>query len=257
MPRSPTRVRALLGGSIVITESDQPPGRSDPTIVVGLHGWGRDRSDLEDLLDLGAAMTIDLPGHGGSPVPDAACGTREYADTVARALDERAVVGAVVVGHSFGGRVAVRLAAQRPDLVGAVLLSGTPLLRASGAGRPARAMRLAKRARSMRLISEARLDAVRYRHGSADYRAATGVMREVLVRVVNEDYRDDLASITQPMTMLWGCDDTAAAIHMARQAYALVADPVRFIEVPGGHFAFAQHTAVMNEAISELRERLR
>ena len=40
--------------------------------------------------------------------------------------------------------------------------------------------------------------------GSDDYRAAQGVMRDVFVRVVNEDYREDLAAIAVPTTLVWG-----------------------------------------------------
>ena len=62
------------------------------------------------------------------------------------------------------------------------------------------------------------MEAARRRYGSADYRNAEGVMRQVLVRTLAEDYEDQLAAIHCPVTLVWGDDDTAAPLAMARAA---------------------------------------
>jgi pimeloyl-ACP methyl ester carboxylesterase len=74
---------------------------------------------------------------------------------------------------------------------------------------------------------------MRRRFGSADYQAVTGVRRDVLVRVVNEDYRPQLAAITCPVGFCWGADDSAAPPDLAREAAALVARPVGVDVVEG------------------------
>ncbi|MGH9150487.1 MAG: alpha/beta fold hydrolase, partial [Acidimicrobiales bacterium] len=99
--------------------------------VLGLHGWGRDHSDLLGALGGFDAMAVDLPGFGATPAPRDGWGAAAYAAAVEPVLDEMAGP-AVVVGHSFGGRVAVHLAAAHPDRVGAVVLAGVPLLRLPG-----------------------------------------------------------------------------------------------------------------------------
>lgn len=255
MPGATSRVRTLLGGSIVATESTPADAVDDDVPIVALHGWGRDRHDLEVVTGSSRSLLIDLPGHGASPAPAEVWGARDYARCVADALEEYGPTPVMIIGHSFGGRVGVCLAAQRPDLVSALAISGTPLLRSAASRRPALGMRLAKRARAMRLISEERLDTVRYRYGSADYRAANGVMRQILVRVVNEDYREELAEISAPMTMIWGVDDTAAPITTARAAAQFIGHLVEFIELPGGHFAICEHPSDTVEAIERLRVR--
>ena len=68
------------------------------------------------------------------------------------------------------------------------------------------------------------VDRLRRRGGSADYNAAHGVMRDVLVRVVAEDYRDDLARVTAPVHLVWGELDDAAPLAGARLAAALLPD---------------------------------
>lgn len=249
------RAVAAVDGALMASES---PPFDHPLPIVALHGWGRSRADLAALHDLGGVTAFDLPGHGSAPAPNDPCGAHGYATIIAAALDEPARTGrpALVVGHSFGGRVAVCLAADRPDLVAGLVLSGVPLQRATTAGRPVAAVRRARLLHRLHLISDQRLEEVRYRYGSADYRAATGVMREVLVRVVNEDYSDELASLRCPVTMIWGSADTAAPVERARRAAAVIPVPVDFIELAGGHDVHLSQRAEFVGAVATMRARL-
>jgi pimeloyl-ACP methyl ester carboxylesterase len=149
-------------------------------------------------------------------------------------LDE--IAGPVVVlGHSFGGRVAVHLAASRPDDVAALVLTGVPLIRKQGAGRPALSFRVARALNKWRMLSDTRMEAMREQHGSADYRAAKGVMREVFVRVVNESYEEQLRGIRCPVELVWGDDDGEAPIAVAEQA-ASILPSATLTRLPGaGH----------------------
>ncbi len=78
-------------------------------------------------------VALDLPGHAGSaPIPRGSAMER-FADAVAAALASLEARPALVVGHSFGGQVALRLALRHPDTVRALLLvapsGGVPLSR--------------------------------------------------------------------------------------------------------------------------------
>lgn len=107
-------------------------GASDAPVVVLLHSApGSRRLDPDPAATAAAGirlLTIDRPGYGGStPLPDGAVPTvAAYADDAAVALDELGVTQAGVVGWSAGGRVALALAARRPDLARAVAVVGTP-----------------------------------------------------------------------------------------------------------------------------------
>jgi pimeloyl-ACP methyl ester carboxylesterase len=208
-----------------------------PTEVVGLHGWARTRSDLAGSLAGLNALALDLPGFGASPEPPGAWDSRAYAALVAEVLAglDRPQV---LLGHSFGGRVAVKLAAGRPELVSGLVLAGVPLLRPrSGPGRPSPAwrFRLARWGRRRGVVSEARMEKLRQRYGSEDYRRASGIMRSVLVRVVNESYAEDLPRIACPVELVWGSNDTAAPLPMAREACALLRNARLEVIEGGGH----------------------
>jgi pimeloyl-ACP methyl ester carboxylesterase len=68
------------------------------------------------------------------------------------------------------------------------------------------------------LLSAARLEKARQKYGSADYRAAHGLLRDILVTTVNEDYSAELATLSVPTAFVWGSDDTAATCTMAQRA---------------------------------------
>ncbi|MGH9297202.1 MAG: alpha/beta fold hydrolase, partial [Acidimicrobiales bacterium] len=105
--------------------------------VLALHGWRRDHEDWSASLATAGtgplpALALDLPGFGATPAPEEAWGSPEYARAVQKLLGELAVP-VILIGHSFGGRVAVELAALEPERVAGIVLTGAPLFPANPA----------------------------------------------------------------------------------------------------------------------------
>lgn len=191
---------------------------SGPDQVIALHGWGRNRADWAPVLTGLNALALDLRGFGSAPPPPEAWGSEEYAKDLIPLVES--LDRPVLVGHSFGGRVAARLTALRPELVGGLLLTGTPLIRRAPGKKPPLGYRVAKLARKAGVFSEARMDAARRKYGSADYTAAEGIMRSVLVRTVNEEYDDVLGRLRdfdRRIELVWGEHDTAAPVDVGRE----------------------------------------
>ena len=196
-------VQALADGRVLAERIGGFPPR-----VVALHGWARSGADFVPVLAGLDAAAIHLPGFGPTAAPNAVWGTTDYAELVAEAIEPFAPV--VVVGHSFGGRVAVRLAAKHPELVSGLVLTGAPLVRATPPSKPTLTYRIAKWANRVGILSDAAMESRRRSAGSADYNAAQGIMRDIMVKTVNENYDDDLAAVTCPTWLVWGENDTAA-----------------------------------------------
>jgi pimeloyl-ACP methyl ester carboxylesterase len=210
-------LRSLAGGRLL--------GRrfgSETPNVLALHGWARTHRDFDAVLNPSGgppldAIALDLPGFGAAPAPPEAWGTADYAEFVSLVLDEM-TPRVVVLGHSFGGRVALQLAAGRPADIGALVLSGVPgLVRRTPRPRAPARFRAARRLHRWGVLSDERMESARRRHGSADYRAAEGVMRGVLVKTLAEHYEDQLAAIGCPISLVWGDDDTAAPLATAEE----------------------------------------
>lgn len=224
--------------------------------MVALHGWARTRHDWEPVLAGMNALALDLPGFGATSAPPQAWNTADYADAL---LPLVAGSPRIVVGHSFGGRIAVHLAARAPERVAALVLTGVPLLRGPRTGRAKPAYRLARFLHAHGLLTEPAMERYRQRYGSADYRAAQGVMREILVKAVNEDYTEQLKAIAAaaiPTVLVWGQADTAAPVAMASTAAQLLGPAARLTVVPGSaHLLDQPLVSALRTAIDEVGTR--
>jgi pimeloyl-ACP methyl ester carboxylesterase len=239
-----------------------------PPMVVALHGWQRTHADFTGVLGPGArggalaSTAPDLPGFGATPPPPDAWGTPEYAAVVARLLSGDpgglgAGVGAPVVllGHSFGARVAVALAAARPELVRGLVLTGAPLARRADARRrPPAAFRLVRAFRRVGLVSEDRLERARRRYGSADYVNAQGVMRQVLVRLLAEDYEPALRALRGPVELVWGDDDTEAPLAVAEAVHRLIPGSRLTVCAGAGHLTPVTAPTELRMAVQRVLE---
>jgi pimeloyl-ACP methyl ester carboxylesterase len=224
---------SLLDGRIMAARHG-----SGPPSVVALHGWSRDSSDWDDVLRGEDALALDLPGFGNTPGPDAAWGTPEYAEVVVDAICSAAATPVTLVGHSFGGRVAVRIAASRPELIAGLVLTGAPLYRRAAPAKPLATFRAAKVLHRAGILSDALMDRMRHRYGSADYRATSGVMRALFVKVINESYDAPIMAISAsevPVFLVWGEHDQEVPLSVASRIHAAI-DGSTLRVVPGaGH----------------------
>ncbi len=220
-------------------------GEGTPT-VLALHGWRRTHDDFTPVFRAASALPggplsalgPDLAGFGATPPPPEPWGSEEYARHLLPLFEEPGVLAdrIVLVGHSFGGRVAVHLAPLVPDRIERVVLTGVPLLDREGRrARPARSYRLARRLHRLGIVGDERMEAMRQKRGSPDYRAAQGVMRGVFVRVLAEQYTDQMASIHCPVDLVWGEGDTEAPLEVAVRARPAFPS-ARLVTLPGvGH----------------------
>lgn len=195
--------------------------------MIWLHGWARRGQDFApaatELAQRGvASVALDLPGFGASPAPEVPGGARLYAELVLPALQEIGNGPFVLVGHSFGGTVACVVAAQHPELVRSLVLTGAPLLRSPSSKSSPMAYRVLRWLHGRGAVSDKRMEFARQRYGSRDYRSATGLMRDVLVISVNESYEDELVRLEVPVTLLWGEEDREVPLDVATRASALL-----------------------------------
>ena len=228
--------------------------------VVLLHGWGSSAESLgpiaKVLEDQFRVYALDLPGFGWTPAAATAWGTWEYASYVEAFMDRVGIPVASLVGHSFGGRIALVLAAQRPDRIKNLVLV------ASAGIRPRRgllyhvkvgAAKLAKRLFSLPLwgrFGERVIAGIYGRIGSRDYRNA-GPMRATLVKVVAEDLREILSSVRVPTLIIWGDRDQEVPFSsMQIMACGIQSSRLEVLE-GAGHFPFVDRPDRFSQVVRE------
>jgi pimeloyl-ACP methyl ester carboxylesterase len=219
-------------------------GRGQPVVL--LHGWGGRIESMSPLVGCLAAdfrvMALDLPGFGESPIPDGAWGTADHAEYVSDVLSYLGVGRAHFLGHSFGAKTSLYVAATHPEIVDKLVVTGSPGLRKAvtpvarvrrGASRAARAMgRLGPPGRRVRAALYGRI-------ASDDYKAA-GELRPMLVKVVNEDLGHLLPLIRAATLLVWGTEDDAVPLEHGEIMEQIIPDAglVRF--EGAGHFAYLE-----------------
>jgi len=214
--------------------------------ILLLHGWGTDCTLFAPLTELLArkyrVLALDFPGFGRSPEPPAPWDVDGYADLALGFLAALGIEECALLGHSFGGRVILKLCARRLEtprftkviLVGAAGIRHAPDPRAS-----ARAKRYQLAKKLLRPFPKL-LEAARKRYGSADYRAATPMMRQVFVKVVNEDLAPLLPLIPQETLLIWGRGDTQTPLSDGQQMAREMPDAGLVILENAGHYAFLE-----------------
>jgi pimeloyl-ACP methyl ester carboxylesterase len=218
-------------------------GDGNGPAFVWLHGWGHNHSAFSRLAQLftnhGIHYLFDLPGFGKSPMLPKGAGTQDYADGLAAVLDTITDGPCILIGHSFGARVAVQMAVHHASRVKAIILiSGAGLQRKRSISYKIRAFSLRSLGKVARLCDTLFKSNLRQiyssKFGSADYKAA-GELRPTFVRVVSEDLVNEAKSATCPALLLYGSQDTETPPELGHKYEALMQD-AQYHELAGfGH----------------------
>lgn len=208
-----------------------------PDIVL-LHGWGQNiemMMPLANEIGTGHRITIlDFPGHGKSQEPTTAWTIYDYVQYLEDFLKKLQVRNPILIGHSFGGRVAILYASR--NKVDKVILFGAPCIRNRKPSLKENFYKSIKKLPGMKTIAEKAKNHI----GSTDYRNATPVMRETLVKVINEDLSNAAKKIQAPTLLIWGTLDTEAPIEEARALEKIIPD-AGLVELPGyTHYAYLE-----------------
>lgn len=244
--------------------------RGAGTNVLLLHGWGGRCESwapvLRDFAGKCAMTALDFPGQGGrSSDPPQPWDVTDYMEMTYRLLRALDIEKTHIVAHSFGGRVALVLAAAHPELVDKMVLTGVPGLKSDPAPRQlvkSRAYKALKALGDNRLSRavwgdkavEGWRNRLQEKFGSADYRALSPQMRKTFSRVVSQDLRPYLERVKAPTLLFWGEEDTAAPLWMGKTMEREIADAGLVVMQGAGHFAYldryADFRAVLDQFIA-------
>lgn len=238
----------------------QESGKSNTTAIIFLHGWHSDGMVWAPIAknlsnSENSIYSLDLPGFGKSERPTPSSTLSSYVDLVKKFTEKLGIKKFFLVGHSFGGRVGIKLAAKEPKLIkGLVLVNSSGLKKKSL--KKSVLKKLAKLAKPF--FTPTFMQPLRIRLysiiGAEDY-VATPELKETFVNIVNEDLRSLLPDITSRALVVWGREDKEVPLSdgmiMAREI------PNAKLEVieNAGHFSFLdkkeEFTNILSKFLNE------
>jgi pimeloyl-ACP methyl ester carboxylesterase len=210
-----------------------------------LHGWGQNLQSLQPMGELLAPQAkvhiIDLPGFGKSAPPPSDWDTIQYADRIYEYLEAEGIESADLLGHSFGGRVSIRLAHKYPQKVRSItLINSGGLQRVSTLKQSLRRQWVRNMRNAFKILPLYRDELLTWHsqnYGSRDYLNA-GALRGTLVKTVSEDLSEIAKQIPIPVLLLWGEADTETPVEMGHRYHSLFPQS-ELITIPNrDHFMF-------------------
>ena len=224
--------------------------------VIFLHGWRSGADAWKPVLDLlantpYAAYAPDLPGFGASEMPGQAMTLENYAGTVIAFADALGIPRgtATLVGHSFGARIAAKIAAAHPDFARRIILVG------SGGNRPNATVRTMKKLIATALKPfflpsfmrplRAKIYAL---IGAEDY-VATPTLTETFKNILSEDLTPLFPRITAKTLVIWGEEDGMAPVAYGRTIASAIPGAELKIMKNTGHWCFQDHPEEFTELL--------
>lgn len=216
--------------------------------IVLLHGWGQNiemMKPLGDLLENDYKITIiDFPGFGKSEEPTTPWTLEDYKEMLELLIKELKIEKPIIMGHSFGGRVAIYYAST--NKVEKLVLFGSPARpEKSTTSLKVKTLKSLKKLPGMSGVAEKMKKYI----GSRDYKAASTIMRQVLVNVVNKDLSENAKNITASTLLIWGDNDTEASLEDAHLLETNIKD-AGLVVLPGTHYAYLEN---LNQVINILK----
>lgn len=235
-------------------------GNGEKTIVI-LQGWGTNMevyNSMASVLMLKyKVVQFDFPGFGSSQEPPEPWTVDDFADFFVEFLDEIGVQNATLIGHSYGGRVIIKLAAREefsPRIEKIVLVDSAGVLPQRSMKQKARIalFKIVKKVANMKIVykmCQELIDDWKSKQGSEDYRKASPIMRACLVKAVNEDLTRLLKEIKQETLLIWGENDTATPMRDAKIMEEQIPNAGLAVINGAGHFCFLEKPVIFEKIL--------
>lgn len=218
-----------------------------PKTILFLHGWGCNLSylmPLANLADYANSLIIDLPGFGDNLTFDVPKNIHDFVEIICNFIIENDFKIDYIVGHSFGGKLAVLLA-KRLKINGLLLLA--PSIYNSHRG-----LKYYLKVYTYKLLKKLNIFKNLWPlFGSKDYKALPPIMKKTMSYVINENIEKDLKELDIPIILFFGDKDQTTPKYIGRKIVKKAKDATLFL-IPGDHFAYLNNLFYINLVLESL-----
>ena len=202
-----------------------------PTIL--LHGWGCDSSIFKNLVDSFPSrsfLVIDFPPFGKSEKEIKDWNIFTYVGMLMSLCEHLDIESCDLIGHSFGGRIAIILSAVKCSFVHSCILLG------SAGMKPKRTLSYHIKVIKYKLYR--RLGKSTALMGSSDYLALSPNMKKIFVSIVSTYLEQYSKKMSCPCLLIWGEKDKETPVYMARRLKRNIKNSKLCIVKDAGHYVF-------------------
>jgi pimeloyl-ACP methyl ester carboxylesterase len=214
---------------------------SSTTDIIFLHGWGSSKALMKqafgNTLSSYRHIYIDMPGFGVSPC-DVALTTSDYAAILDFFLNEIGARKNIILGHSFGGKVATLL---NPELL--VLVASAGIL-------VPKPFKIRFKIALFKLLKLSGLTSLRSLFIAPDAKGMSEAMYQTFKNVVNEDFSPYFKAFKNQALLCFGEDDTATPLWTGEIINTLV-ERSRLVAFQGDHYFFLKSGAKIAHEIEK------
>lgn len=203
--------------------------------LVFFHGYGSNKESFNGLINYFSAFyrvtAFDFPGFGKSGEIDKAYSVGDYADVTSEFLLSQGITRPNVIAHSFGARVAVKMAARADCFKNIVITGGAGIINNRGFAYRIKVF-------SYRVVKRFSAAYANARFGSSEYRNLSPVMKESYKKIVNEDLRFESSKIKCRVLLVYGAKDKVTPPSEGKIYSEFIPNGRLIIMNNCGHFAF-------------------
>jgi len=200
-------------------------GEGIPLLI--LHGWGASSDSWMEVQEKLAkegyrVICPDFPGFGKSQNPPSPWSVGDYANWTLGFVDSLGLDNFILLSHSFGGRVAIKFSVFHPDKIIKLILCGSAGLKLKPGVKAGMTRMLAESGNVVFNFWFLRIFKNLFRNifylfiRRNDYVKAEGVMRETMIKVIEEDLLSFLSQIKSKTLLVWGEDDKMVPLKCAK-----------------------------------------
>ncbi len=235
-------------------------GKGD--VVLMLHGWASNASLFNSQINLLKSkyrvIALNLPGHGGSEEPSYPFCVDDFAKFVIDFLKAKEISKVTLLGHSVGGRVIIKMLSYKdmPIEVTRVVLVDSAGIKPVASGKVTMKSRVYKVLRVIfgnkvvKTLFPSGINYIKTKFGSEDYRNATPMMRDTLVKIVNEDLTPILECNDKDTLLIWGKNDTSTPVADGKIMESKMKKSALVVIENAGHFPFLDQQYLFNKILA-------
>lgn len=235
----------VIVDNLAVAYHDHGKGR----VMLMLHGWkdaGRSFDRLASQISGSYRfIQLDLPGFGDSELPRTPWTLADYVEFVEHFVEKLHLQVDVLVGHSMGGRIAIKGVASGSLHAHKLVLIGSAGIAKSNSLRNRMYKIVAKTGKAATLVPPLSLARTRlrrrlYQQAGSDYLTA-GPLTQTFLSIIAEDLQAQARQIKIPTLLVWGSEDDQTPLSDGQALARLIPTSKLYVVNGAGHFVHLTH----------------